>query len=290
MNENRHCTKQLSSSFSIEALKEIVRNCKRNEQYLQELIYHTRHERRKVQRILHELYQTKQEHDKPISSSFTTNSKTRLPKSIQFFVPFIDTNKHENQCSFNKIDKKPILNESENRSSLPSILRQSIHSDASNIDNNHRVRFHIPENTNNSTSSYRQMSSATIDDQLSALARRCEDLLVRLDSYHHEKVTFKNSNSSSKQTSDVKFHHQDNTRYSHFNLQNENLSHDYNLKFDHKCQHTLPYCHSNLITNHTDQTNLTRIPMTYYEPIQQSSMKNYEHTLDSNERFRNRYY
>jgi hypothetical protein len=64
MNESSPSVDQLSTSFPIETLEEIIRNCQRNERRLHELERHARHERKKAERILREAYR---ERDKQIS-------------------------------------------------------------------------------------------------------------------------------------------------------------------------------------------------------------------------------
>ncbi len=81
MSKNRHHTEQLPASLSIQALEEVVRTCQRNEQRLHELERHTRHERKKAERLLREAYQAKQEREKP--------TKIKQPP-VEFFVSFDD--------------------------------------------------------------------------------------------------------------------------------------------------------------------------------------------------------
>jgi hypothetical protein len=75
MNESSPSVDQLSTSFPIETLEEIIRNCQRNERRLHELERHARHERKKAERILREAYR---ERDKQIS------------KPQQFFISIDD--------------------------------------------------------------------------------------------------------------------------------------------------------------------------------------------------------
>ncbi len=81
MNKNRRQFDQLSPFLSIESLEEIVRTCQRNEQRLHELERHTRHERKKAERLLRETYRAKQ----------MMISQIKQPP-IEFFVSFNDEN------------------------------------------------------------------------------------------------------------------------------------------------------------------------------------------------------
>lgn len=64
---------QSPTSLSIEALEEIVHNCQRNEERLHELERHTRHERKKAERLLRETHRTMDNRD---SRNTTTNTDT----------------------------------------------------------------------------------------------------------------------------------------------------------------------------------------------------------------------
>jgi hypothetical protein len=95
---------QSPTSLSIEALEEIVRNCQRNEERLHELERHTRHERKKAERLLHETHLTIQDRDSRHTSilentttnddnSHRENQKSRQrPKPKEFFVALDDDN------------------------------------------------------------------------------------------------------------------------------------------------------------------------------------------------------
>ncbi|CAF3027892.1 unnamed protein product [Rotaria sp. Silwood2] len=90
-------------SLSIDALEEIVRNCQRNEERLHELERHTRHERKKAERLLRETYQTMQDGDSRNTSnilenktnndhSYIDNQKSKQQSSKEFFVTLDDEN------------------------------------------------------------------------------------------------------------------------------------------------------------------------------------------------------
>ncbi|CAF1392905.1 unnamed protein product [Rotaria sordida] len=306
MNETIYNSNQLSTSLSIDTLQEIVRNYERNEQYIRELIHSTRHERKKAEHILHEIYQTLQECDKQISTSSNTNSKLmKLQKSIEFFVCFNDNNTTRtiNHDSPEQNNKNPIQNQSsfnktilkeQDKKSRSSILNKSIHSI---IDNTHRVRFNIPEKKNDIqthkslSSSYQQKQSTTMNDKLSELARRCEDLLSCLHIHRNQVAmkTFKNRNYNSKQTLLYPQYNQTiidqqtqkflRPKFISHSRQHINLLHKknkHNSEIDHKCQQVVPLSHSNLISYHTNQTNFIRLPLTYKEELKSISMKNYE--------------
>ncbi|CAF1615042.1 unnamed protein product [Adineta ricciae] len=105
MNENARTTRntaQSPTSLSVEALEEIVRNCQRNEERLHELERHTRHERKKAERLLRETFQSKYNRDSRTTSAADCNTtddnshsndyqeKQRSPK--EFFVSLDDEN------------------------------------------------------------------------------------------------------------------------------------------------------------------------------------------------------
>jgi len=105
-------TGQSPTSLSIEALEEIVRNCQRNEERLYELERHTRHERKKAERLLRETYQTMDDRDSRSTSivdNLTTNDnshaddhKSKQHPSKEFFVSLDDDDdddekNHENE-------------------------------------------------------------------------------------------------------------------------------------------------------------------------------------------------
>jgi len=111
MTESIHSARsigQSSTSVSIEALEEIVRNCQRNEDRLHELERHTRHERRKAEQLLRETYRTMQEPNSETTSlidnltatdnsqddRLTTNYKQ---SSKEFFVRLDDEEENENE-------------------------------------------------------------------------------------------------------------------------------------------------------------------------------------------------
>ncbi|CAF3437111.1 unnamed protein product [Rotaria sp. Silwood1] len=285
MNQTKHNNDQLSTLLSIDTLQEIVRNYKCNEEYIHELIHYTRYKRKKAEYILHEIYQTLQKYDKQNTTSLNINSKSKLKKSIEFFIylddkkinndDYIHQQHNKNQSSFNKT----ILKEQEKKSIL-SIHNQSIHSNHSIVNNNtHRVRFNIPENknnnhTDNSISSYQQKKSTNINDKLSELAHRCEDLLSCLHIHRKQLTVLENPKYYSKQTSLYPQYNQSiniQQFYKHFHpelithsRQHINLLHKenkYNVENDHKCQQLLPFSYSNLISYHTNQSNSIRLPL-----------------------------
>jgi hypothetical protein len=93
-------TGQSPTSLSIEALEEIVRNCQRNEERLHDLERHTRHERKKAERLLQQTHRTMQNRDSQNTSivdNVTTNENSHAddhrPKtrpSNEFFVALDD--------------------------------------------------------------------------------------------------------------------------------------------------------------------------------------------------------
>jgi hypothetical protein len=102
---------QSPTSLSIEALEEIVRNCQRNEERLYELERHTRHERRKAERLLRETYRTMDDRDSrntSIVDNLTTNDnshaddhKSKQHPSKEFFVSLDDDDDDNNQINEN---------------------------------------------------------------------------------------------------------------------------------------------------------------------------------------------
>ena len=90
------------TSLSIEALEEIVRNCQRNEERLHDLERHTRHERKKAERLLRQTYRTMQDRDSQNTSIVDNNtttensrtddhrSKPPPPPAKEFFVSLDD--------------------------------------------------------------------------------------------------------------------------------------------------------------------------------------------------------
>lgn len=96
-------TSQSPTSLSIEALEEIVRNCQRNEERLHELERHTRHERKKAERLLKETYRNLQEADSRQTSILENktnndhsymdnNRKVKQQTPRQFYVSLDDEN------------------------------------------------------------------------------------------------------------------------------------------------------------------------------------------------------
>jgi hypothetical protein len=106
-------TGQSPTSDSIEALEEIVRNCQRNEERLHDLERHTRHERKKAERLLHETSRTIHDRDSrniSILEQTTINDnnrsdhqKTKYRPAKEFYVSLDDENKnhHRRQTSNN---------------------------------------------------------------------------------------------------------------------------------------------------------------------------------------------
>jgi hypothetical protein len=99
-NRTTRNTAQSPTSLSIEALEEIVRNCQRNEERLHELERHTRHERKKAERLLRETYRTMENRDSQnisiVENNTTTDNshaneqKSKQRPSKEFFVSIDD--------------------------------------------------------------------------------------------------------------------------------------------------------------------------------------------------------
>ncbi|CAF3463068.1 unnamed protein product [Rotaria socialis] len=95
-------TSQSPTSLSIDALEEIVRNCQRNEERLHELERHTRHERKKAERLLQETYRTMQDGDSQSASilenktnndnNYVDHQKLKQQATKKFFVSLDDEN------------------------------------------------------------------------------------------------------------------------------------------------------------------------------------------------------
>lgn len=92
---------QSPTSVSIDALEEIVRNCQRNEQRLHDLERHTRHERKKAERLLRDTSRSIQDRDSRNTSlldSHTGNDTSRTETQTtakvrpgkEFYVPLDD--------------------------------------------------------------------------------------------------------------------------------------------------------------------------------------------------------
>lgn len=89
-------TTQSPTSLSIESLEEIVRNCQRNEERLHELERHTRHERKKAERLLQQTHRAMNDRDSQNTSVLETNTtiensqnddyQAKQPRSKEFFV------------------------------------------------------------------------------------------------------------------------------------------------------------------------------------------------------------
>ncbi|CAF1054559.1 unnamed protein product [Adineta ricciae] len=126
---------QLASSHRIETLQDIVRNCQRNEQRLLELERHTRHERKRAERLLREKSYQKQEESQQ--------------KAVKFFIT---------------LDNDPTTRTKTSKSCKT--VKQN------------RVRFDFL--TENASASYKPKVPTDNIDNFDDLARRCEDLLLRL--------------------------------------------------------------------------------------------------------------
>jgi hypothetical protein len=191
MNESIRSIDQSSTSISIDALKEIVQNCQRNEQRLHELERHTRHERKKAERLLREQYRIKQERDKQVSTTLTNHiddpKPKQQPQSIEYFVPLDDDDnnkKHRHNNKSQTKDKylleKSLAGDSKTTSkdavSTKERQKESINSDKKNLsqsvrstnedlsipNDTHRVRFNILENetkNNNDKQFYERLNS-----------------------------------------------------------------------------------------------------------------------------------
>jgi hypothetical protein len=104
-------TGQSPTSLSIESLEEIVRNCQRNEERLHELERHTRHERKKAERLLRETFQIKQDRDSRNTSVLESNTmddnshaddqRSKQRSSKEFFVSLDEDENHHRQQSNN---------------------------------------------------------------------------------------------------------------------------------------------------------------------------------------------
>lgn len=210
-----HSTDKLPTSFSIETLQEIVRNCQRNEQRLKELKRHARYERMKVERLLRETYQTeyKQTSDHP---------KSKPQQSLQYFISFDDdTIKNRRQNTKNKTSKK-ILKERQ---------KKSTQCMCSIADHTHRVRFNIPENnkniqTDHFISSNERKKSTDIDAELDKLSRQCEDLLLRLHTYHNQATLLDNDDDHLQQQSPSQLQQASKEKYSQLSETNDQLQED----------------------------------------------------------------
>ncbi|CAF0903421.1 unnamed protein product [Rotaria sordida] len=116
-------------SFSIDALEEIVRNCQRNEERLHELERHTRHERKKAERLLRETYRTMQDGDSQNTSNIlenkTNNDHSYIDhqQSKQFFVS-LDNENEENE---NHYCQQSNTNNNNNNNNNKGTVRQNKH-------------------------------------------------------------------------------------------------------------------------------------------------------------------
>ncbi|CAF1608940.1 unnamed protein product [Rotaria magnacalcarata] len=271
------------TSHPIEALEEIVRNYRRNEQCIHELVCNTRHERKKAEKFLQQLYQTIQKREKETSTSFNTDFKSNRPKSIEFFVSFDNGKSQMNDYSSHRktpknliqtksSSKKSILKERDNKSTS-SILSDTIRSDHSTVSSNHRVRFNIPDKTNDFLSSHERKQTNTMNDSLSELARRCEDLLSCLQTHRNQASIFEDSKQNESYRPEFTSHTRSSIQHSN-PLREE---HKHNNEINRKCQQIHPSSHSNRITYDAYQPKLTRLPLTYEEEeIKRTSKKNYE--------------
>jgi len=246
MNKSIHSIDQLSSSLSIDTLKEIVRNCLRNEQRLHELKRHTRHERKKAERLLHETYRIKQEHDLQMSIS-----KLKQP-SMEYFISFDDDDNIKN------IDHR------RNQSSIDNKTQ--------------RVRFNIPEKDPHIQ--IKQKKSTTTNDELDNLTRRCEDLLSHLNTHCNQTkilensfdYSFKNNESTSLQQSLERF------RPDFISHSRQRVQHINQLREEREHQQIFPSFDSNPIIHRNIQ-----IPLTYQE-MKYKSKKIYEQLPEVNDR------
>lgn len=126
---------QLTPTHCVETLEDIVRKCQRNEQRLQELERHTRHERKRVERLLREKSYQKQEESQQ--------------SAVKFFITLDNDTATRTKTSTSR--KTPTQN---------------------------RVRFDFP--IENSSPPYKPKVPTDNVDDFDDLARRCEDLLLRL--------------------------------------------------------------------------------------------------------------
>ena len=106
-----HSSVPSPTSVSIDALEEIVRNCQRNEERLHELERHTRHERKKAERLLRDTSRTLQERrsqNGSIVESQPTNDNSLVDgptsrSSREFFVALDDDETNENSPRSNHV-------------------------------------------------------------------------------------------------------------------------------------------------------------------------------------------
>ncbi|CAF1445470.1 unnamed protein product [Adineta steineri] len=111
MSESARTTQSIDqspTSQSVEVLEEIVRNCQRNEERLHELERHTRHERKKAERLLQETFRARQDRESRTASAVdynTTDDNSHVDdqkfkqrtSSKEFFVSLDDDDNDTNE-------------------------------------------------------------------------------------------------------------------------------------------------------------------------------------------------
>ena len=239
-------TDQLSTSFSIEALEEIIHNCQRNERRLHELERHTRHERKKAERILRETYQ---EREKQLSISL---NKSLQPKPQQFFVSLDDEDKQVKPSSA-KTDSK------------------------TTIDNTQRVRFNLPEKDKP------RKKPSNKDDELDDLARRCEQLLSRLNTQCLEASMLAHDNDNNQNDQSISLQQSlELLRPEFISHSRQRVQHINHLREERECK---PSNDSNSITSRHVQIYPRPVSFSYKE-MKQSSKKKYQQLPEYHDRLR----
>ena len=87
-NRSHQSLQSITPSLSIEALEEIIRNCQVNEQRLDELKRHARHERKKAEYLLRETYRTKYERQEEPTIRPSKQQPVKPP--VEYFLSFDD--------------------------------------------------------------------------------------------------------------------------------------------------------------------------------------------------------
>lgn len=226
----------MPSSFSLQTLEEIVRSYKRNEQYIHELVRNTRHERKKAEHVLQQIHQNVQERNKQEKVKL----KPKRPKSIEFYVSFDNNN---SLSSRRHRKKRSILKDGDSKS-VSSIFNDTFYSDRSTTSTNgtQRVRFKIPDSKTTSFSSNQPNKSNIISDKLSALERRCKDLLSYLETYQDSIAQ------------DYKIHHSN--LHIPVRSHHPNEKHKHCNKLNDKCQQMHSFSHRSI--DDINHRNLTQ--------------------------------
>ncbi|UJR08800.1 hypothetical protein I4U23_013055 [Adineta vaga] len=138
MNKRKLNIDKSTPSLSIETLQDIIQNCQRNEQRLKELERHTRHERKRVERLLQE------------KSNQVQEDQEQQQQPVKFFITLDN-------------DKRTIKKKS---------------SQSRRQQKQNRVRFDVQ--TDRLSSVQQPNLPSNNIEEFDDLARRCEDLLLRL--------------------------------------------------------------------------------------------------------------